>query len=167
MNPSTRELHMNMTSKSKNGTAATDSSKTLNPNSSFDERMKWLDATHDAQELKELRSQLLMSDVATVEDTLKELNDRFSEHTRYILNNAVKRTQSSFQFAPKDALLNFIGILSDNELWARWECRHEKIQATINHDEAQTDRLIAQTTLWESRLEKLHAMQSIPEQTRH
>lgn len=135
--------------------------------SSFKERMAWLDSAQDQQALDELRSKLLTTDVDRVQQTIKRINTRFWEHAHHINNASVQRIKGSYQFAPKDAILNFFGLISENELWARWEAQQEKTLADTAKEEAQTEQLMAETTLWEVRLEKLQNLQAGANTTTH
>lgn len=130
------------------------------PPSSFEERMAWLDAAPDTTSLDHLSAHIHPEDIATAEQALQQANLCYWQHVRQSLSTSTQRIKSSQAFTPKEVLLNFLGVLKDDDMWDSLQARQDQLQKDFDQDEAQTDRLQAQIDQWEARLEKLQPLQA-------
>ena len=136
------------------------SPRTSLPANSFEERMAWLDAAPVTTSLDILSAHICPEDIATAEQALQQANVRYWQQVRQSLSASTQRVNSSQAFTPKEVLLNFLGVLKDDEMWDSLQGRQDQLQKDFDQDEAQTHRLQAQIDQWEARLEKLLPLQA-------
>lgn len=134
------------------------STDTLVLASSFEQRMQQLDALSDPAQSQGEPLPWTADDLQRVQQAHETAENRHMEHLQIQLKSSVKNLESLQTFTPREVLLNFFKLISDEEQWAMLQARQERAEEEQASLERKQARLEAEENLWQARLEKLEAL---------